>query len=73
MAPNNMYRVGDYVYVGGNKDFDKSFIIFVLFLYFYSYVDAGSHNPFGVRRIDELTKSACGNVEVKTTRVFFHC
>jgi len=42
MAPNNMYRVGDYVYI-----------------------DAGANNPFGVRRIDELTKSANGNVEVR--------
>lgn len=42
MAPNNMYRVGDYVYV-----------------------DNGPSNPFGVRRIDELTKSSNGNVEVR--------
>ena len=42
-ANNNMYRVGDYVYV-----------------------DAGPNEPFGVRRIDELQKSAAtGNVEAE--------
>ena len=42
MAANNMYRVGDYVYV-----------------------DQGPTVPFGVRRIDELQKSASGNVEME--------
>jgi len=42
MAANNMYRVGDYVYV-----------------------DQGPAVPFGVRRIDELQKSATGNVEME--------
>jgi len=50
MAPNNMYRVGDYVYV-----------------------DNGPSNPFGVRRIDELTKSANGNVEVKVMIYLRRC
>lgn len=31
----------------------------------YVYVDAGPVNPFGVRRIDELQKSASGNVEME--------
>jgi len=39
---NNMYRVGDFVYV-----------------------DQGPHVPYGVRRIDELQKSATGNVEME--------
>jgi len=42
MSANNMYRVGDYVYV-----------------------DQGPSVPFGVRRIDELQKSASGNVEME--------
>ena len=42
MATNNMYRVGDFVYV-----------------------DSGPTEPFGIRRIDELQKSATGNVEVE--------
>ena len=47
MAANNMYRVGDYVYV-----------------------DQGPANPFGVRRIDELQKSASGNVEMEVMIYF---
>ena len=31
----------------------------------YVYVDAGPVSPFGVRRIDELQKSASGNVEME--------
>lgn len=46
MSANNMYRVGDYVYV-----------------------DAGPTEPFAVRRIDELQKSASGNVEVRWLRI----
>ena len=42
MSTNNMYRVGDYVYV-----------------------DQGPTVPFGVRRIDELQKTASGNVEME--------
>ena len=45
MSANNMYRVGDYVYV-----------------------DGGPTEPFGVRRIDELQKSAAGNVEARTIK-----
>ena len=41
-SSNNMYRVGDFVYV-----------------------DQGPHVPYGVRRIDELQKSATGNVEME--------
>ena len=47
MTANNMYRVGDYVYV-----------------------DQGPHVPFGVRRIDELQKSASGNVEMEVMIYF---
>ena len=43
MAANNMYRIGDYIYV-----------------------DAGPTEPYAVRCIDELQKSATGNVEVST-------
>jgi len=41
-STNNMYRVGDFVYV-----------------------DQGPHIPYGIRRIDELQKSATGNVEME--------
>ena len=41
-SSNNMYRVGDFVYV-----------------------DQGPHVPYGVRRIDELQKSASGNVDME--------
>jgi len=42
MAANNMYRIGDYVYV-----------------------DSGPGQPFAVRRIDELQKSAEGTVQME--------
>ena len=41
-SSNNMYRVGDFVYV-----------------------EQGAGLPYGVRRIDELQKSASGNVEME--------
>ena len=37
----------------------------------YVYVDAGPVSPFGVRRIDELQKSASGNVEMEVVNCPF--
>ena len=57
MSASNMYRTGDYVYVDAGPVRCLIIWLNLLNIIFFS--------PFGVRRIDELQKSASGNVEME--------
>ena len=62
MSASNMYRTGDYVYVDAGPV--RCFLALCHLL-----KETQFFSPFGVRRIDELQKSASGNVEMEVNFV----
>ena len=64
MSASNMYRTGDYVYVDAGPV--RCFLALCHLLKVTQFF-----SPFGVRRIDELQKSASGNVEMEVNLLKF--